>query len=273
MTDSRKHSQQKIFRFVVKAGDVASLAAASAAIGTVAMMLIPGAAVGLGSIVGAMAGIVLSVSKLSKSQADEEVLEYNSTADYKVEIEIKARMRLEDMSALEKSINHLSDVIIVCHQIQRPEGKLLDAVEENLSRGVRYTFLVSRDCYQLEVNRYFQFFVTIANILSQTLATPVRARDLVRIKPLRTNWNDSPYIFYKARKGDDSLVTIVFRGNETNQGICKVYNLIDPSIAPTIYNLLVSSVDWQEEIQEQRFILSNRSFVTPEEFEEEFLKK
>jgi hypothetical protein len=228
---------------------------------------------GLGTIVGAVAGIAFSVSQLSKSQADGEVLEYNSATAYKAEVEIKARMRLEDMSALEKSINNLSDVIIVCHQIEEPKGELLNAVKENLSRGVRYTFLVSRDCYQLEKNRYFQFFVTTANILSETLATPIKVRDLVRIKPLRTNWNDSPYIFYKARKGDDSLLTIVFRGDEMNQGICEVYNLIDPSVAPAIYNLLVSSVDWQEAIQEQRFIVSNRSFVTSEEFEEEFLQK
>jgi hypothetical protein len=272
VTDSRRHSQQKIFRFIVKAGDVASLSATSATIGTVVMMLIPGAAVGLGTIVGAMAGIAFSVSKLSKSQNDGGLLEYNSATAYKAESEIKERMRLEDMSALENDINDLSDVIIVCHQIEEPEGKLLNAVKKNLSRGVRYTFLVSKDCYQLEVNRYFQFFVTTASILSETLATPIRVRELVRIRPLRMNWNDSPYIFYRAKKEDDSLATIVFKGDEMNQGICEVYNLIDPSIAPTIYNLLMESVDWQEEIQDQRFTVPNRSFIRPEEFEEEFLE-
>jgi hypothetical protein len=271
MTDLSKEDQQKILELVVKAGDIASVAAACAAVGAVVTLIFPGVAVGIGSLIGATAGLILSSSKLlgSSYEQTQPFLEQNP-AEYELEIEIKDSMLVDEISILEKSIDNLSEIIIVCHQVERPEGKLLDAVEENLARGVRYTFLVSRDSYQLEVKRYFQFFVTIANIMSETGTDPIRTRELVRIKPLRINWNDHPYIFYRTKREENTQATIVFRGNTLNQGICEVYNLLDPSIAPAIYNLLLSSIDWQGDVQEQRFSRSSE-FISPEEFARDYL--
>jgi hypothetical protein len=271
VTELSKDDQQKIVALIVKAGDVASRAATFAAVGAIATLIIPGVAVGLGSLVGATAGFVLSISifKFPGSQPKQTFLEQNPI-EYELELEIKDSMLIDEISTLEKSIDYLSEIIIVCHQVERPEGKLLDAVEENLARGIRYTFLVSRDSYQLEVNRYYQFFVTIANIVSETTNHPIRASELVRIKPLRINWNDSPYIFYRTKREENIQATIVFRGNSLNQGICKVYNLLDHSIAPAIYNLLLSSIDWQGDVQDQRFSLTSE-FIPPEEFARDYL--
>jgi hypothetical protein len=179
---------------------------------------------------------------------------------------------VNELGKIESSIRDLCDVFVPCHQVERPHGLLLEAVESNMKRGVRYTFLVSQSRYSSEKDRYFRIFQAIAEMVVKEIGGISSLENLIRIRPLRGEWLNYPYVFYKTKKDINDLeATIVYRGTEEQRGICKAYKLVDSEIAPTIYSLLVNSTDWDEEMA-KLFTLTKNEFITPEEYAKEKMK-
>jgi hypothetical protein len=184
---------------------------------------------------------------------------------------IKESLDLDELANLENSISELSDIIIACHQIEQPKGLLLEAVERNMSRGIRYSFLISRSSFNSEKDSYYQIFLAIAKIVSVKYGVR-KVEDLIRIKALRTEWKMFPTIFYKTIKdAKDIEATIVYRGTETEKGICTRYNLVDIDVASMLYDLIVSAVDWTGDMQKEIMSLNPSEFISPEEYAQRFL--
>lgn len=184
---------------------------------------------------------------------------------------IKNVLDLTGLANLENSIIGLTDIIIACHQVEQPRGLLLEAVENNMAKGIRYTFLVSRGNFNTEKESYYQIFHAIAKIVSVKHQTR-RIEELIRIKPLRTEWATYPNIFYKTHKDLRNVeATLVYRGTEVEKGICTKYHLVEPEIAPILYDLLVASVDWSGDMQKEIMSLVPSEFISPEEYASRFL--
>jgi hypothetical protein len=270
VSHQNRNDQQKMLEIIVKAGDLSATVVSFAAIGTLATMIFPGVAIGVGSIAGGTVGLGLGLcfSKFSGLWNKKTVLDKNVNT-FKPIVEIKKQMSLDEMSVLEQSIDNLAEVLIVSHQIQQPDGRLLNSVEKNFAKKVQYTFLISRDSYREEVTKDYSFFVDIANNFienSSTIQEGIEIDKFIRIIPLKINWDDNPYIFYITRKEDRVESAIVFRGNALNQGICDCYNLVERDNAPAFYNCLLASIDWQGDMQGDMSKLKNHEFITSEEF-------
>jgi hypothetical protein len=270
MTNHNRNKQQRISETIIKAGDISATVVSFAAVGTIVTIIFPGVAIGIGSLVGASVGlsIGLGIPKFSGLWNKKTVLDKNVTTSKPI-IEIKERMSLDEMSALEKSIDNLAEVIIVCHQLQQPNGQLLKSVEKNFANKVQYTFLISRENYAEEVAKDRPFFVSVANSFVRNNSDIQKGTEidkLIRIIPLNINWNDNPYIFYITKKEDLVESAIVFRGDAQNQGICNYYNVVERDSASTLYTLLLSSIDWQGDMQGDISKLKNHEFIPPEEF-------
>lgn len=167
----------------------------------------------------------------------------------------------DQLGQIEGRISDLSDVVVPCDMVERPVGALLDAVEHNMMRNVRYTFLVSQSKYESEKDSYFRIFKAIAEVVAKSIRIPShQIENLIRIRPLRGEWNNFPFVFYKAKADVHNIeATIVYRGTERQRGICNTYRLVEPDLATTIYKLLVNSTEWDVE-------LNNALSLVPEEF-------
>ena len=58
---------------------------------------------------------------------------------------------VEDIADVEIDSSRLIEVLVVAHLIERPSGRLAKAVENNFSKGVKYSFLVSHSNAQEQI--------------------------------------------------------------------------------------------------------------------------
>jgi hypothetical protein len=184
---------------------------------------------------------------------------------------LPSEINTDELGQIERRITDLCDVFVPCHQVEQPRGSLLEAVEYNMKRGVRYTFLVSQSQYKTEKEKYFRIFHAIAEVVSKTQKEKdlIQIENLVRIRPLRTEWKNYPFVFYKTKEDSKNIeATIVYRGIERDRGICSAYRLVEPELAPTIYALLVNSTDW-DTTREELFTLKPDEFISSEQYARE----
>jgi uncharacterized caspase-like protein len=183
-------------------------------------------------------------------------------------------INLDELGEIEKDIQTLSDIIIACNQVENPEGSLLTAVQENMKRGVRYTFLISKKSFLEDESQedYLGVFKAIARATQRSNREPIEIEKLVRIKPLTIDWNYHPYVFYKTKKNQNSYeATTVYRGNEERRGICKKYFPLEREVAPVVYNLLELAVDWNEKVRGEIMSIEPKEFIGNESFKKQFL--
>ncbi len=209
---------------------------------------------------------VYSLARLKKRKSSLAKITSNDPSVYF----LKKTISRDELGVIEASIKNLSDIFVPCERVDKPKGTLLEAVESNMNRGVRYTFLVSPDNYYVSEGTYYQYFLAVAKSVSWK-SKNLCFDDLIRIRPLRKEWQFYPHIFYKTEEDSNGLeATIVYRGNEKGVGLCKNYTLLDPDDAIMSYHYLMeSAVIWSDkdkEIFKLIFSVEENEFVEHEIF-------
>jgi len=167
---------------------------------------------------------------------------------------------MSGLGKVEGQLSALEEVIVICHKIEKPTAELLDAVRQNLASGIRYRFFVAKDNYESECKQYFRYFELIAEMAR--LDDPSKAiADLVTLLPLPIDWHDKPpFVFYRTRQNGD-VRTIAYRGFTAGEGIDTKYVRVDPVLAHTVLEMLVSTVGpTREDILPEEFIVSDNVF-------------
>ena len=152
-------------------------------------------------------------------------------------------LSVEDLGKLESDSGELSEVLIFARLIENPSGSLAKAVENNLSKGVKYSFLVSNSNAKEEINSYYKIFKALAEIVSAKNGRKIISNDMVSIKRLPYDWPDVPYIFYTYRKkiGEEKIEEVVaYRGNQKGEGIADFYEKLPSSQSKSIKLALLS---------------------------------
>lgn len=147
------------------------------------------------------------------------------------QISAGTRLDAREMGLFEAGIQDLHRVIVLSHCIERPTDSLLSAVEANFSKGVHYTFLVSKSQRKTALDGYIKLFEAIAAV-SAKYATP---ESLIDIQHLDIEWNDFPQVFYFYGKSTESPSVIGLRGTERREGIAESY-VVQP--VETSYTLI-----------------------------------
>lgn len=141
-------------------------------------------------------------------------------------------LTLEQLGNLESSVPNLVRVMIVANKIEKPEGPLGQAVEENFAKRVKYLFLVSGSTAEHEKVGYYKIFEAYQEIKSP-------GEKLVDIKALPFEWDDYPIIFYQCMDEDNPAV-IAFRGSDIREGITRYYERVPAEYAHTIAKSLLA---------------------------------
>lgn len=153
----------------------------------------------------------------------------------------------KQLGILEGSIQDLKYVIVAADVIEKPTDTLLRAVEYNFNRGVKYIFLISQSKFKTEEQRGFSNWF-------RTLADRSQYQDLFNIKSLLHEWNDYPYIFYRLRKDDTgNYYTFGYRGEEVGEGIAESYVMMEPSLAHTVAQTLLSNIGLSDVLNREEF--------------------
>jgi hypothetical protein len=150
---------------------------------------------------------------------------------------LKDFVAVTDLGLYEGGLATLERAVIVAHRIEDPKDSLREAVRNNISRGVQYLFLVSPSTYAEEKNLGYQLFAVLANMTLKDGKSNSKVEELVDIKPLPYEWEDTPYIFYELREEERRGVRriIALRGNQKREGIAEGYFQVPPPFARTIY--------------------------------------
>jgi len=128
----------------------------------------------------------------------------------------------------------LKEVIIVANKIEEPQNGLLKAVKSNFKKNICYTFFISHTTFESELKRYIRVFQGLAQAADQD------SKNIVKVHHLTIEWEDVPYIFYRAKKSLESEDVFIFgyRGDQQAEGIANNYTLMGPKQAYTIFNLI-----------------------------------
>jgi hypothetical protein len=159
------------------------------------------------------------------------------------DIDLPNGIPIERIGIIEGNLTNLKRVIVIADRIERPESKLIDAVERNFERGVEYLFLVSSGKGQDQLDSYYQIFRTIANIVMKRKQSSARGdfARLCTIKELPYNWDNYPYIFYQVQLSNENLMkTLAFRGDQLHEGIADHYGRVEPAYAHTILSAVLA---------------------------------
>lgn len=138
---------------------------------------------------------------------------------------------VEKLGIYEKDLQGLESVIVVANTIERPEGNLMEAVEDNFREGVKYLFLISQSNAEDELRRYYLIFKALAEkALAENNSGLRLISELVEIRKLPYDWPDVPHIFYQYRvNGSEEILTSAFRGNQKREGIADYYERLSES--------------------------------------------
>jgi len=154
-------------------------------------------------------------------------------------VDLPNGIAVRDLGAIERDMQNLRRVIVVADKVAKPSSILEEAVEYNFARNVQYTFLVSRDRAQREINGYYAIFKAYAQLVIDQRGYG-KVEELVQILRLPYNWDDYPYIFYTVNVPTHGEKTLAFRGDQLHEGIAHHYGRIEPALAHTIARALVS---------------------------------
>lgn len=169
---------------------------------------------------------------------------------------------LEQLGTLEGSVPNLVRVMVVANRIEKPEGVLGQAVEDNFAKNVQYLFLISPSTAADEKKGYFKIFEAYQQIKSPS-------KHLLDIKALPFEWDDYPIIFYQY-ENDEKLASVAFRGSDIKKGITRFYERVPAEYAHTIAKSLLA--DAPKDI-DQSAIPGRDEFVTGKTLNVDELKK
>lgn len=133
---------------------------------------------------------------------------------------------LEELGYLEGSVPHLVRVMVVANKIEKPEGALGKAVEDNFAKNVEYLFLISGSTAATEKKRYYRIFQAYQQMQNSDARLP-------DIKALPFEWDDYPIIFYYYKDQEHPAI-VAFRGSDIKKGITKYYERVPAEYAHTI---------------------------------------
>lgn len=148
-------------------------------------------------------------------------------------------INVNQLAKIEGLLEGLEQVIVVAHQIEEPLDGLRTAVAQNLSRGVRYDFLISQSNARSAMAQNYRHFLLLAEKATTKWQKSIRPSDLIRIRELSCEWDDYPVIFFKMNTGD-GVKTIAFRGRQEKEGIADNYLYLPPSIARMLVRAIMS---------------------------------
>lgn len=143
------------------------------------------------------------------------------------------KLTVDQLGEIEGTIPNLIRVLVVANTIEKPEGRLGKAVEENFRRGVKYLFLISASTAPHEKERYFR-------LLRAYEQMHTREGELLDIKALPFDWDDFPIIFYQTCDSQGNLASIAFRGSEVREGLGTYYDRVPTEYAHTIATALLA---------------------------------
>jgi hypothetical protein len=153
-------------------------------------------------------------------------------------IDLPAGIPVSDIGIIERDIVNLRTVMVVAHKVEPPTSTLAEAVDHNFKRKVKYTFLISND-NESEIHGYYQVFKAYAQVALRE-HPGMSLSDLIEILKLPYNWDDFPYIFYTVQLPSGEEKTLAYRGDQLQEGIADHYGRVDPVLAHTIANAIVS---------------------------------
>ncbi|HXI25622.1 MAG TPA: hypothetical protein VNG71_17275 [Pyrinomonadaceae bacterium] len=149
----------------------------------------------------------------------------------------------ENWAEFERTVQNLITVIVVAHRVSSPDGRLYEAVRDNMQRGVRYKFLISNSTAQPQENVWYGIFELIAKGLEAEGLLNGNVEDAVEILKLPEEWDDYPYVFYLSgtRIGKIEKIdrTVAFRGTDQKKGICNSYKEVSPEEAHTLARVIM----------------------------------
>lgn len=154
----------------------------------------------------------------------------------------------KDFALLERDINNLKQVIVVCDQVESPSDLLYDSIKDNLGEGVKYKFFVSSDKLDKSKAEPLTFFKNAERLkLGLTEDQPTTLTEILDLGHQR---NDNPYVFLVSNGGDSNKV-ICFKGTEIGVGVASSYTFVDQDIARNLFNILARSFPKFVEEREQ----------------------
>lgn len=174
-------------------------------------------------------------------------------------------LTVEDFGLIEKDFPNLTEVIIVCHMVEKPQASLRDAVIDNFIEGVRYRFCVSKSNYAAARRNYSDYFEAIFKVAqsecansSQSEICDLEFSNLFEIAPLRGEWSAWPYVFYVHVEDDGETGIVAYRGDQQKEGIANNYVKLRPTETRTILNAINMSIDGEHELVNE--LVSSASF-------------
>jgi hypothetical protein len=156
------------------------------------------------------------------------------------------RLTLDNWAEFERTVHNLKQVIVVADIVQEPLDTLRDAVIHNFSRGVRYSFVVSRSKAIAEMNGYLKIFEGLATIAIAKHHLKMEVSDLVSIESFEDEWNGVPFVFYRIEDTDAPITagtrfrTLAFWGDKWNAGIANNYQSLPSPVADALATALMA---------------------------------
>jgi bifunctional DNase/RNase len=200
----------------------------------------------LGAVVG-LCRVVAEIKQIRLAQVELVRIRSNPTLPAKIDLaNAPIRLSRNNWAEFEGRIENLKQVIVVADIVEKPDSKLHEAVIHNFSRGVHYSFVVSKSKAVSELHGYLDIFAALATIaikqhdLSQTI------EDLVSIEALPDDWNSVPLVFYRvqdtAEQGTPNapLKTLAFWGDKSNVGIADTYQALPAPVSDALAIALMS---------------------------------
>lgn len=172
---------------------------------------------------------------------------------------LKNVLSVKRLGILEGTFDKLSQVIVIADHVNAPSDELQRAVEQNLSRGVKYLFLVSHSKAEEELAGYYKIFDALSVIVNQRSGNSTNAHDLVTIQKLPYDWVEVPHIFYQLLATDrcDGVRYVAVRGNQLHEGIADFYTYIEPAYAHMIARAILSDAPSPITVRREEFVGSN----------------
>lgn len=142
------------------------------------------------------------------------------------------------IALIEKDLDDLTDVYVICHRITQPNADFRSAVINKLMQRVHYHFYVSKSSYEKEHdNRFFLKYFQACISIAETECTDDTDRDFSKLfsfASLPIEWNDYPYMFYLYKDTDGVDRLLSFRGTKKGVGLAPEYESLDIKSAATI---------------------------------------
>jgi hypothetical protein len=163
----------------------------------------------------------------------------------KKELLYKRSLDWTELAKVEEKLDRLQRVIVMADKVDEPTDALREAVEDNMSTGVRYLFLVSHRTPDKTIQKYNDIFKQLeicarARDHSKIILgkSPVIKDDrLFSFHKLKQDWIDYPYVCYEYQEAINHkrMNYLMYRGDELGVGIAKSYRKITPE---TAYSLI-----------------------------------